>query len=93
MSSEGPEKNRIDWIYIMVVLIFAVPLLLFVGIIFFLDSFLGAFFSIPLHLIGFNLVTAGLLLLVSVLIALLSALIPSYSIASMKPVDAMKRNI
>ena len=42
MSSEGPEKNRIDWIYIMVVLIFAVPLLLFVGIIFFLDSFLGS---------------------------------------------------
>ncbi len=72
---------------------FALSALLSFFVINFLDSFLGAFFSIPLHLIGFNLVTAGLLLLVSVLIALLSALIPSYSIASMKPVDAMKRNI
>ena len=42
MSSEGSEKKRIDWIYIMVVLIFVTPLLLFVGIMFFLDSFLSS---------------------------------------------------
>ncbi len=72
---------------------FALSSLISFFVINFLDGFLGDFFTIPLHLIGFNLVTAGLLLLVSVLIALLSALIPSYSIASMKPVDAMKRNI
>lgn len=42
MGSEWSGKNRIDWIYIMVVLIFVVPLLLFVGIMFFLDSFLSS---------------------------------------------------
>ena len=70
---------------------FALASLLSFFVIGFLDGFLQNFFAIPLHLIGFNYVTALLLLLVSVLVALLAALIPSYSIASMKPVDAMKR--
>ncbi len=56
-----------------------------------LDGFLQSFFQIPLPLIAMDFPAVLTLLVVSVLFALLSALIPSYSIASMKPVDAMKR--
>lgn len=55
------------------------------------DSFLRGFLQVPLPLISMDLTAVLVLLMVSVLFALLSALIPSYSIASMKPVDAMKR--
>ena len=56
------------------------------------DTFLRGFLQVPLPLIAMDATSVLVLLLVSVLFALLSALIPSYSIASMKPVDAMKRS-
>lgn len=56
------------------------------------DTFLRGFLQVPLPLIAMDAASVLVLLVVSVLFALLSALIPSYSIASMKPVDAMKRS-
>lgn len=46
----------------------------------------------PLSMLSFNWIQGMVLFVLSFCTAILSALIPSYSIANMKPVDAMKRN-
>lgn len=46
----------------------------------------------PLSMLSFNWIQGMVLFVLSFGTAILSALIPSYSIANMKPVDAMKRN-
>ena len=56
------------------------------------NSFLRAALGTPLSLIGFDWPQVLILLVVSLLVAVISAIIPSYKIASMKPVKAMRRD-
>lgn len=55
------------------------------------NSLLQTLFSMPLSIVSFNWITALVLLVISFGISLISALIPSYTVAGMKPADAMKR--
>lgn len=58
-----------------------------------LNSFLIGLTGIaPLSLISFNWVQVLVIFLLAFGVSIFSALIPSYTIANMKPVDAMKRN-
>lgn len=56
------------------------------------NSFLQSALATPLSLISVSWVEILILLMVSLFIAVISAIIPSYRIASMKPVKAMKRD-
>lgn len=57
-----------------------------------LNGVLQDVLSVSLPLVSFTWLQALIIFLVSFGVSLLSALIPSYRIAAMKPVDAMKRN-
>lgn len=57
------------------------------------NGFMQTMFAVPLQMVSFNWLTALVLFAISFLVSLLSALIPCYRVASMKPADAMKRSI
>lgn len=47
--------------------------------------------SVNLQIVNFGIIEVATIFFLSVVVSIISALIPSYSIANMKPVDAMKR--
>ena len=93
----GSASHEIFGIFVIEALIiatanFLVSILVSWGLVGLVNNLLQSLFGIPLTIVTLNWVTALVLLVISFVVSILSALIPSYKIANMKPVDAMKRN-
>lgn len=93
----GSSSHEVFGIFVIEAMIiatinFACSLLVSWGLTTVVNSVLQNLFGIPLTIISMGWVTVLVLFLMSFGVSIISALIPSYWIANMKPVDAMKRS-
>lgn len=93
----GSSSREVFGIFVIEAMIiatinFACSLLVSWGLTSVVNSVLQNLFGIPLTIISMGWITVLVLFLMSFGVSIISALIPSYWIANMKPVDAMKRS-